>query len=120
MATCLLVEDDELVGQLLDFLLQREGLSVVWARDGREALDRISDSEPPSLAILDVMVPHVSGLQLLQTLRDNEFTRKLPILMLTARGGAQDVARALDLGADDYLVKPFQPEELSARVRRLL
>lgn len=119
MDTCLLVEDDELVGQLLQFLLQREGLEVRWARDGLEARSFLDTCEPPDLAVLDVMVPHVSGLELLQELRARAETRALPILMLTSRGGSEDVARALDLGASDYLVKPFQPEDLSARLRSL-
>lgn len=120
MATCLLVEDDELVGQLLEFLIKREGHEVLWVHDGREAMNVIQGDTSLNLAVLDVMVPHVNGMQLLTRLREYEPTRNLPVLMLTGRSGAEDIAQALDQGADDYLVKPFQPEEFSARLRRLM
>jgi len=116
----LLVEDDDLVGELLEFILQREGYEVTWVRDGQAAVEALDGDSHFRAAILDVMVPHVDGLQLLEKIRACEDRQSLPILMLTAKSQSQDVALALEMGADDYLVKPFQPAELTARLKRLL
>ncbi|WP_245932525.1 response regulator transcription factor [Isoalcanivorax indicus] len=116
----LLVEDDPLVGELLEYLLGREGFAVHWSRDGRAAHEQIASGRAFAGAVLDVMLPYVDGYSLVRQLRDSEAHAGIPILMLTARAQEQDVVRALDLGADDYLVKPFQPGELTARLRRLM
>lgn len=116
----LLVEDDDLVGDLLAFILEREGYAVIWAKDGQEAADVIDGDQVIDGALLDVMVPHVDGLQLLDRLRAHPRGAKVPVLMLTAKAQAQDIAQALERGADDYLVKPFQPAELTARLRRIM
>ncbi|MBZ2189362.1 response regulator [Alcanivorax sp. JB21] len=116
----LLVEDDPLVGELLDYLLKREGFGVLWARDGRAAQRAIAESDGFIAAILDVMLPYVDGYSLVEQLREHTALSDIPVLMLTARAQEQDVVRALELGADDYLVKPFQPGELTARLRRLI
>ncbi|MCH8542638.1 MAG: response regulator [Alcanivorax sp.] len=116
----LLVEDDPLVGELLEYLLKREGFDVLWARDGRAAQKAIGEEGLFVAAILDVMLPYVDGYSLVAQLRGHATLSDIPVLMLTARAQEQDVVRALEMGADDYLVKPFQPGELTARLRRLI
>lgn len=120
-ADILMVEDDEMVGELLQYLLEREKMNVTWFKDGRTAHQHLSTTTTPyRVAMLDVMLPHVDGYSLVKQIREHPQLSGMPILMLTARAQEQDVVKALDLGADDYLVKPFQPAELTARVRRLL
>lgn len=116
----LVVEDDDQIAYLLRFILEREGYRVELARDGRAALELIGQLAPPALAMLDVMLPHVDGYQLLGAIRERAAWRGVPVLMLTAKSQEKDIVRALDGGADDYLVKPFKPEELRARIKRLV
>ena len=118
--TALVVEDDADIGQLLSFILQREGFSVTHLRDGRQALARIAQGDPTRLVILDVMLPHATGHELLQALRANAAWTGVPVVMLTAKSQEADIVRALDAGANDYILKPFQPAELKARIRRLV
>lgn len=115
----LLAEDDAVVAALVRHRLEREGLTVLHATDGVAALD-LARARPISLAILDVMIPGADGFELLAELRRNPATRHVPVVMLTGLGGERDVERALGLGADDYVLKPFSPVELTARVNRLL
>jgi DNA-binding response OmpR family regulator len=114
------VEDDEDIGRLLKFILEREGYRVTLYPDGRAASERLATAEVPALVVLDVMLPYVNGHQLLNTIRASGTWKAVPVLMLTAKSGETDVVRALDGGASDYLTKPFQPAELKARVRRLV
>lgn len=116
----LVVEDDRSIAQLLRFILEREGFAVEHAADGRQAQALIAALAPPAVVMLDVMLPYVDGFDLIATIRARAGWEKLPVLMLSAKGGERDIARALDAGADDYMVKPFQPDELKARLRRLL
>ena len=116
-AHILVVDDDPRITDLLRRILAYEGYSVAIAASGSEALDR-SLERPPDLVILDIMLPGLDGLEVAQRLRtagDN-----VPILMLTARDAVSDRVQGLEVGADDYLVKPFAPEELVARVKALL
>ncbi len=116
-AHILVVDDDPRITDLLRRILAYEGYSVAIAASGSEALDR-SLERPPDLVILDIMLPGLDGLEVAQRLRtagDN-----VPILMLTARDTVADRVKGLETGADDYLVKPFAPEELVARVKALL
>lgn len=115
----LLVEDDADIARMLRHNLTRDGFSVRFAANGEEALIMI-DEQRPDLAILDWMLPAVSGIEVCRRLRRSERTRMLPIVMLTARAEAEDAVRGLDSGADDYVPKPFSPRELSARIRALL
>jgi DNA-binding response OmpR family regulator len=119
-AAALVVEDDDQIAYLLRFILQREGYRVELASDGRSAMALIGSIEPPALTMLDVMLPHVDGYQLLAAIRGKDAWRDVPVLMLTAKSQEKDIVRALDSGADDYLVKPFKPEELRARIKRLV
>lgn len=117
----LLVEDDKAIASLLRFILEREGYAVVHATDGREAQRLIDElTPPPALALLDIMLPHVDGFELIARIRARADWQQVPVVMLTAKGAAKDITRALDSGADDYVLKPFQPDELKARLRRLL
>lgn len=115
----LLVEDNPDIGFVVRFVLEREKYRVVHAVDGREATALLGDP-PPILVILDVMLPYVDGFTLLQSVRKTGAWGTVPVIMLTARSQESDIVRALDAGANDYIAKPFKPEELLARVRRLL
>lgn len=116
----LVAEDDEQISFLLQVLLEREGFRVALARDGREAQRLIDGMLPPALALLDIMMPHLDGFELLARIRSNIGWRAVPVMVLTARSREQDIARAQQAGATDYIVKPFLPEELKARIRRLV
>ena len=115
----LVVEDEEALGTLVHYNLEKEGCRVELCADGEEAMIRI-DEKLPDLVILDWMLPSVSGIEVCRRLRQRSATRNLPIIMLTARGEETDRVRGLDTGADDYIVKPFMMSELSARVRAVL
>lgn len=115
----LLAEDDAVVAALVKHRLTREGYTVHHASDGVAAMD-MSNAQPLSLAILDVMLPGLDGFELLGRLRRDSRTEQVPVVMLTGLGGERDVERALALGADDYVLKPFSPVELTARVQRLV
>jgi len=103
----------------LEYVLQREGFDVTVARDGQEALDAVARVRP-HLVLLDVMMPRKSGFDVCQVLRADEANRDVRILLLTARGRDDDVAKGLALGADAYVIKPFSPKELMRKVRELL
>ncbi|WP_436313075.1 response regulator transcription factor [Variovorax sp. LjRoot84] len=117
-ASVLVVEDDENIAYLLKFMLEREQYKVALARDGRKAKEFIEAQSPPHIALLDVMLPFVDGFELIRLIRGSITWRSVPILMLSAKTQEQDVVRALDAGANDYVQKPFAPNELLARVRR--
>lgn len=116
----LVVEDDEQIAFLLRFILEREGLEVRLAKDGKEARELIGSLPPPALVTLDVMLPYSDGFQLLGEIRGKAGWRALPVLMLTSKSQEKDVVRGLEAGANDYMVKPFRPDELRVRVRKLL
>ena len=114
----LIVDDDRELGQMLTEYLSGEGFQVSVLRDGAEALERlIEQPHPADLVILDVMLPSLSGFEVLRRLRRN---LSVPVIMLTAHGADVDRIVGLELGADDYLAKPFNPRELVARVRAVL
>jgi two-component system, OmpR family, phosphate regulon response regulator PhoB len=118
-AKILLVEDEEAISQLLAYNLEREGFRVNVAPDGDEALVAVAEARP-DLVLLDWMLPNVSGIELCRQLRARGETREIPIIMLTARGEEEDRIRGLDIGADDYVTKPFSMSELVARMRAVL
>lgn len=115
----LIVEDEAAVVTLLKYNLEREGFDVDTAMDGDEALLKVEEADP-DLILLDWMLPNVSGIEICRRLRRRPETRNLPIIMLTARGEETDTVRGLESGADDYMVKPFSPGELVARIHALL
>src|SRR5262245_5603293 len=116
----LVAEDDEQIAYILRFILEREGFEVHAAPDGRTAIELIGKLPPPAIVLLDVMMPHADGFELLARLRATAGWEKVPVVMLTARSQEQDIVRGLEAGANDYMIKPFKPDELRARVRRLL
>ena len=115
----LVVEDETALAEVLRYNLESEGFEVAVVHDGRAALEQIEDV-PPDLVILDWMLPEMSGLDVCRTMRRRPELRDVPIIMLTAKGEEFDRVRGLDAGADDYVVKPFSPKELIARVRAVL
>ncbi|HPV82363.1 MAG TPA: response regulator [Nitrospira sp.] len=118
--TVLMVEDEEDTASLLKFLLERASYQVVHAKDGRQAQELISTMAPPDIVLLDVMLPFLSGLQVLTVIRKREGWKKVPIVMLTADGSEHDIKRALENGANDYMIKPFNPRELTSRLKRFV
>jgi DNA-binding response OmpR family regulator len=116
----LVVEDDVHIAQVLTFMLERQGYRVIYAEDGRAAVQHIVSGPVPDLVLLDVMLPFVDGFEVLNLLRAREGWETVPVLMLTAKSSEQDTVRALDAGANDFIIKPFQPLELLARLRRYL
>lgn len=120
MAQILVVEDDTNIAQLLEFMLEREGHATTLLADGEAAAQHIASAAPPDLVLLDAMLPYRDGLSLLATMRASAAWRQVPVLMLTARSLERDIVQALEAGASDYVVKPFQPQELLARVRRFV
>ena|SRR5690348_2750939 len=116
----LVVEDDDQISFLVQFILQREGFQVRIARDGKAAQQAIAEMAPPAVVTLDVMLPHADGFQLLAQIRAQAGWQSLPVLMLTSKSQEKDIVRALEAGAQDYIVKPFKPDELRARIKRLV
>jgi len=115
----LVIEDEPDIRKLVQYNLTQEHFNVVEAEDGEQALSLLQ-REKPNLVILDLMLPGLSGLELCKMLRQRSDTSRLPILMLTAKAGEADRIVGLEMGADDYLAKPFSPREMVARVRAIL
>jgi two-component system phosphate regulon response regulator PhoB len=118
-STVLIVEDEAPLVTLLRYNLEKEGFAVCSAGDGEEALLQIAENKPDAV-LLDWMLPLVSGLEVCRQIRRSPSSRSLPIILLTARGEEVDRVRGLDSGADDYIVKPFSPSELVARLRAVI
>src|SRR5580765_6341503 len=119
--TAVIVEDDQILVTLLEHLLTRRGFDVQTAVDGRQAVEFVETlPDPPALVVLDVMLPYIDGFELLKKIRQHATWGNVPVIMLTAKSQEQNVVRALDDGANDYVVKPFRPNELLARIRRLI
>ena len=116
----LVVEDNEHIAFMLEFMMQRAGYDVTAVDNGRDAQAAIDNLEPVDIIVLDLMLPYVSGYQLISEIRDHPSWRSVPILVLSGRVMEDDIVKALDLGANDYVTKPFRPAELLARMRRLI
>ncbi len=112
----LIVDDDKNISELLRLYLQKEGYTTVMAHDGEEGL-KMFETEKPELVLLDVMMPKMDGWEVCRKIRANS---NVPIIMLTAKGETFDKVLGLELGADDYVVKPFDPKEINARVKAVL
>jgi DNA-binding response OmpR family regulator len=119
VARVLVVEDDPDIAQLVVHYLEKAGFTAEITSNGRDALTSVA-SRPPDILVLDRMLPHVDGLEICRVIRGNTATAGVPIIMLTARAEESDRIVGLEIGADDYLAKPFSPGELVARVRALL
>lgn len=116
--TILIVEDDEVTLYMLEFLLQREGYSVTSAKNGKEASRIIDESKPFDLVLLDIMIPYINGFELVTYIRSLPDWKDTAVFMLSGKSQEKDIIRALDSGATDYIVKPFQPGEVLARIRK--
>ena len=117
----LVIEDDEPIAQVLKFMLEQQNYAVTLIGDGRAARTQIESSRnPPALILLDVVLPYVDGFELLGLIRTQDGWTSTPVIMLTAKTSEQDIVRALDAGANEYIVKPFQPDELLALIQRYL
>lgn len=114
-----LIEDDPDIVELVRYNLEKNGYSVDWAQNGYEAFSRIS-KRLPHLILLDLMLPQLGGFEICKKLKSQEETRHIPLIMLTAKGEEVDRVLGLEIGADDYVVKPFSPRELTARIHALL
>jgi len=119
MSTILIVEDEPDIGELIRFHVDREGLATKVIQSGQAAWEEIS-THPPRLVILDLMLPDLDGLEICRRMRRAEETRGVPILIVSAKGEESDIVVGLELGADDYVTKPFSPKVLMARMRNLL
>ena len=119
MKTILIADDEPLLRDLLQVKLGQRGYRTFVASDGREALARY-EAEAPDAVVLDMMMPVHDGMEVLRRIRSSQADRTTPVIMLTAKRAEKDIVSALELGANDYLVKPFMPEELFARLARLL
>ena len=115
----LIADDEPLLTDLLEFRLGARGFATAVARDGREALSKIEE-EVPSAVVLDAMMPVHDGFEVLRRIRETYDAGQLPVIMLSARRSEADIVGALEAGANEYLVKPFLPEELMIRLNRLL
>ena len=115
----LLIEDEKNIAELIKYNLEREGFRVLTAMKGNAGLD-MALKEKPDLVLLDLMLPELGGLDICKTLKHNDKTRNIPVIMLTAKGTETDKVVGLELGADDYVTKPFSPRELVARIKAVL
>ncbi|MEW6009382.1 MAG: response regulator transcription factor [Candidatus Omnitrophota bacterium] len=115
----LIVEDEKDIVKMLDYNLKKEGFRVISCYDGEDAID-LTNKEHPDLIILDLMLPGIDGLEVCKTLKKESKTSHIPIIMLTAKAQESDKVVGLELGADDYVVKPFSPRELIARIKAVL
>ncbi len=117
--TVLVVEDEQAISSLVAFHLEQNGYEAVVSAEGQRALDLIG-KKAPSLVLLDIMLPDLDGLEILKRIRQTEATARLPVILLTARAEEADRVLGLEIGADDYVVKPFSPRELMLRVEKLI
>lgn len=117
--TILIVEDEKDIVKMLEYNLQKEGFKTLSARDGEDALDA-ANRDHPDLVILDLMLPGMDGLEVCKALKQGAKTAMIPIIMLTAKVQESDKVIGLELGADDYMTKPFSPRELVARIKAVL
>jgi DNA-binding response OmpR family regulator len=115
----LVADDEEDIRVLVAFRLKRAGYEVITAADGAEALT-LATTRLPDLVVLDMMMPKATGLEVTRSLRGQDETKDIPVILLTARAQEADVARGIEAGADDYVKKPFSPQDLQLRVQALL
>jgi two-component system phosphate regulon response regulator PhoB len=115
----LIVEDDLAIRDMLCFSLRHAGFDCEPAVDGEQGLDWLAKNKP-DIILLDWMLPGIDGIEFIRRLRSNEFIADIPVIMLTAKGGSDDMVKGLGVGADDYINKPFSPPELVARIKALL
>ena len=119
MKKILVVDDEAYIVELVKFNLEKEGYQVIVASDGRNALKMVQ-TEQPDLVLLDIMLPNIDGLEVCRILKQSPDTNSIPIIMLTAKGDEFDTVLGLEMGADDYIKKPFSPRDMIARVKARL
>lgn len=117
--TILLIEDERNIAELVKYNLDREGFHVICVSSGRAGLEA-AQKNPLTLILLDLMLPELGGLEICKILKENPKTRAIPVIMLTAKSTEADKVLGLELGADDYITKPFSPRELLARIKAVL
>lgn len=115
----LVVEDEPPLFKLLEYSLKKAGYNIVWAKDGEEAL-RFVKSENPDLVITDIMMPYINGLQVLERVKNDPETCDIPFIILSSKALSQDIVKGLELGGDDYITKPFNPDEMLLRIKMTL
>ncbi len=118
-ASALIVEDENEIADLVKFHLERDGIQVSVARNGRKAIEMVQGAGY-DLIVLDLMLPDLDGLEICRRLKGQDRTKEIPVVMLTARGEESDIVAGLEMGADDYVTKPFSPRVLMARLRNAL
>lgn len=116
----LVIEDDPTISSLIEFRLKRDGYVIAKAADGHAAMAAFATHTVPDLVVMDVMMPFHDGYELLTNLRSRALWRHVPVIMLTSMSREEDILKGLQMGATDYVIKPFRPAELSARVKSLL
>ncbi len=115
----LIAEDEPEIAQMVKFKLEREGFDVIWECNGGLAFKAAQDDHP-DLILLDIMMPVMDGFQVLKKLKSDEELKDIPVIMLTAKGQERDIVTGMEAGANDYVVKPFRPAELVARIKKIL
>jgi len=119
MAKILVIEDDGHIWKLIEYRLKKEKHELVWACDGLKAME-ILETTKPDLIISDIMVPYMDGIQILKKIKTDDNLKEIPVIMLTSKAQEQDILTGLELGAQDYMAKPFSPAELVLRVTKAL
>ena len=119
MSLVLVVEDDRVSAELQKFILEHAGLQVITAGDGNEALKKVEEGHP-NLVVLDVILPGLDGFQVCQLLKHSIKTKNIPVVFVTSKYRKEDEKMGMDLGANDYIRKPFDPDDYLARVKKLL
>ena len=119
MAKILIIEDDEHIWKLIEYRLKKEKHELIWACDGLKAMD-VLETIKPELIISDIMVPYMDGIQILKKIKTDDTLKEIPVIMLTSKAQEQDILTGLELGAQDYMAKPFSPAELVLRVTKAL
>lgn len=119
MAKVLVIEDDTHIWKIIEYKLKKEKHDLTWASDGLKAMNAL-ETFKPDLIISDVMVPYMDGLQILKKVKTNDDLKDIPVIMLTSQAQEKDIIKGLELGAQDYMTKPFSPAELILRVNKAL
>lgn len=119
MAKVLIIEDDAHIWKIIEYKLKKEKHDLIWASDGLKALE-ILETYRPDLIISDIMVPYMDGIQILKKVKANDELKDIPVIMLTSKAQEADIVKGLELGAQDYMSKPFSPAELILRVNKVL
>ncbi|MFC1541103.1 response regulator transcription factor [Candidatus Latescibacterota bacterium] len=114
-----LAEDEAHIARLITFKLEREGYELHWEADGGSALEKVREIIP-DLVILDIMMPVMDGYEVLKHIKEDDSLKEIPVIMLTAKSQEQDIIKGFNLGSEDYIVKPFKPAELAARIKKIL